>query len=87
LPDPVKMRNRLRSREYWTLELLDFHETYERCFVVQQASGRWSDLDRAFMFEQMETDRLPLLIDAKAKYEVRRLALMEKGFTHSDMDF
>jgi hypothetical protein len=75
------------EQEYWALELLDWTESYQPCFVVQQASGLWNKVDRQFMFEQIETERWPLLIDAEQRYEALRLALMKKGFVLSDMEF
>ena len=74
-------------QEYWTLRLIDWTGSYDPCFVVQQCRGRWSDIDRQFMFEDKETDRFPLLIDAEERYEARRRELVRKGFVHSDMDF
>ena len=76
----------LREQEYWTLELLDWTESYRPGFIVQQACGRWSEIDGQFMFENIETERQPLLIDAEARYEARRRELVNKGFVHSDMD-
>jgi hypothetical protein len=75
----------INEQEYRTLELLDFTESYQPGFVVQQSWGRWNEIDRQFMFEDIETERWPSLIDAETRYEVRRLALMKSGFVHSDM--
>jgi len=61
--------------------------SYDPCFVVQQSCGKWSDIDRQFMFEGIDTERWPLLIDAEERYEARRLALVKRGIVHSDMDF
>lgn len=77
----------LNEQEYWTLEVLDFTESWRPGFVVQQSCGRWSEIDRQFMFEELETEQWPLLIDAEERYEARRTALMKNGFVHSDMDF
>jgi hypothetical protein len=87
LSRPGESDKPISEQEYWTLEPLDFTENYQPAFVVQQACGRWSEIDRQFMFEQIETERWPLLIDAEERYEIRRLALVKKGFVHSDMDF
>jgi hypothetical protein len=77
----------INEQEYRTLELLDWTDSWQPGFVVQQSCGRWSEIDRQFMFEHMEMERCPLLIDAEERYESRRLALVEKGFIHSDMEF
>jgi hypothetical protein len=87
LSRPGESDKPLSEQEYWILELLDFTDSYQPGFVVQQSCGRWSEIDRQFMFEGIETEQQPLLIDAEERYEVRRLALVQKGFVHSDMDF
>jgi hypothetical protein len=87
LSRPDEADRPVNEQEYWTLELLDRTESYDPCFVVQQSCGRWTEIDRQFMFEEIETERWPLLIVAEARYEARRLALAKKGFIHSDMDF
>lgn len=87
LSRPGESDKPLRQQEYWTLELLDWTESFQPGFVIQQAYGRWSKIDGQFMFDQIETERWPLLIDAEERYETRRLALAKKGFVHSDMEF
>jgi len=87
LSTPGESEKTLEKQEYWTLELLDWTESYQPGFIVQQACGRWSEIDRQFMFENIETERRPLLIDAEARYEVRRRVLVDSGFAHSDMEF
>ena len=87
LSRPGESDEPISEQGYWTLELLDYTESYQPGFVVQQACGRWSDIDRQFMFEQFEIERWPLLIDAEERFETRRLSLVKKGFVHSDMDF
>jgi hypothetical protein len=77
----------LHEQEYSVLEILDQTTSWRPGFVVQQACGRWSEIDQQFMFSEGETERWPLLIDAEGRYEARRMALAEKGFIHSDMDF
>ena len=77
----------LNEQEYWTLELLDWTESWRPGFAVQQARGSWSQIDRQFMFDEIETEVYPTLEKTKARYEARRLELMKKGFVQSDMDF
>jgi len=38
------------EQEHWVIALLDWTESYQPCFVVQQSCGKWSDVDRQFMF-------------------------------------
>jgi hypothetical protein len=38
------------------------------------------------MWDDLESERLPTLEEAKERYEARRLALFQRGFIHSDMD-
>jgi len=87
LSRPGESGKPVTEQEYWTLELLDRTESWRPGFAVQQARGFWSEIDRQFMFDEIETELCPLLIDAEARYEARRLALVKKGFVHSDMDF
>jgi hypothetical protein len=75
------------QQEYWVLEIFDWTSNWQPGFAVQQARPFWSEIDRQFMFDEIETEHCPLLIDAEERYEVRRLALVKKGFVHSDMDF
>jgi hypothetical protein len=87
LSRPGESEKSINEQEYWTLEVIDFTDSYRPGFEVQQACAFWSEIDRQFMFDDIETERCPLLIDAEERYEARRLALVEKGFIHSDMDF
>jgi hypothetical protein len=86
LSRPRESDKSLDEQEYWVLKIFDRTESYLTGFVVQQSCGRWSEVDRQFMFEQIETERWPLLLDAETRYEARRLVLAKRGFVHSDMD-
>ena len=87
LSRPGESDKPMNEQEYWTLELLDRTGSWRPGFAVQQARGFWSEIDRQFIFEEIETELCPLQIDAEERYEARRLALVQKGFVHSDMDF
>ena len=87
LSKPDESDKPLREQEYWTLELLDWTDSYRPGFIVQQSCARWSEIDRQFMFDEIEMERWPLLIDAEEGYKARTLALVKKGFVHSDMEF
>jgi len=87
LSRPGESDQPIDEQEYWVLELLDRTESYQPGFVVQQSCGRWSEVDRQFMFEQIETEQWPLLLDTEGRYEARRRILVEKGFVQSDMEF
>lgn len=77
----------LDQQEYWTLELHEVKDGYSGGFVVQQARARWSETYQRVLYDQVETDRLPLLAEAEVQYGCRWLALVKSGFSHSDMDF
>jgi len=79
LSSPGESDKPVAEQEYWTLELLNLTDSWRR--------GLWSETDRQFMFDKIETERCPLLIDAEERYEARRLALVKNGFIHSDMEF
>jgi len=87
LSRPGESDKSMAEQEYWTLALIDFIDSYRPGFEVQQACARWSEIDRQFMFDQVEAERWPLLVDAEGRYEARRRALVERGFVHSDMEF
>jgi hypothetical protein len=87
LSRPGESDKPVSEQEYWTLELLDWTSSWRPGFAVQQARASWSEMDRQFMFDEIETELCPLLIDADERYEARRLALVKKGFIHSDMEF
>ena len=87
LSRPGESDKPINEQEYWTLELIDWTESGPPGFVVQQSCGRWSEIDRQFMFEEIDTERWPPLIEAEERYEALRLALVKKGFVQSDMEF
>ena len=87
LSRPGESDKSLNEQEYWTLEILDWTESCQPGFIVQQARMFWSEPDHFFIFDQLERERLPLLIDADERYEARRRDLVKKGFVHSDMEF
>jgi hypothetical protein len=87
LSRPGESDKPVEEQEYWILELLDRTDGWRPGFVVQQGRGFWSKIDRQFMFDEIETELCPLLIDAEERYEARRLALVKKGFVQSDMEF
>jgi hypothetical protein len=78
LSRPGESDKPLNEQEYWTLELLDWTGSWQPGFAVEQARGFWSQIDRQFMFDEIETELCPLLIDAEERYEARRLALVKR---------
>ena len=87
LSRPGESNKPLNEQEYWTLAVIDFTESYRPGFEVHQGCAKWSEIDRQFMLENIETERWPLLLDAEGRYEVRRRELVKKGFINSDMEF
>jgi hypothetical protein len=87
LSRPGESDKPLNEQEYRVLEIFDWTNSWRPGFAVQQARGFWSEIDQKFMFDEIETELYPLLIDAEERYEARRFALVTKGFIHSDMDF
>ena len=59
----------------------------ESGYVVIQAHYLWSEIDRHFMFEDMQSEHLTGVEQAQEGYEARLRMLVEKGFAHSDMEF
>ena len=87
LSRPNESDKPINEQEYWTLALLDWTNSLQPGFIVQQARVFWSEFDHGFTFDELERERWPLLIAAEERYEARRLALVKKGFVHSDMEF
>jgi hypothetical protein len=76
----------LSEQEFYELRLDDSADIWRPHFIVKQAHARWTEVDRQIMWDELESDRLPTLEEAKERYEARRLALFQRGFIYSDMD-
>ena len=76
----------LSEQEFYELRLDDSTDIWRPGFIVKEAHAQWSEIDRQIMWDDLESERLPTLEEAKERYEARRLALFQRGFIHSDMD-
>ena len=56
-------------------------------FLVSQAHAAWSEIDRDVMWEGYQYDECSILQEAELRYELRRAALVLKGFIYSDLEF
>ena len=79
LSRPGESDKPLNEQEYWTLELLDWTGSWQPGFALEQARGFWSQIDRQFMFDEIETELCSLLIDAEERYEARETRPREEG--------
>ena len=77
----------LSEQEFYELCLDESEDTWGRSFVVRQAHVEWSEIDRQFMFDDFQSERFADLQRAKRRYEAWRQALVDKGFSPSDMEF
>ena len=77
----------LHNQEFYELRLYDLDDAWNPGHMIMQSRATWSDVDRQFMWDEIETERFSALAKAQERYAVRRLALAEKGFVVSDMDF
>ncbi len=84
---PDDSKKLLHEQEFWEISLFDSPESWRPGFIVEQSRMAWSELDRTFICDEVETERWPTLEKVKERYESRRLALVKKGFIQSDMDF
>jgi hypothetical protein len=81
-------RKPLHEQVFHSLRLFDSLECWlPPRFLVEESRIAWSEVDRNFMCDEIETERLPTLEKARQRYESRRAALVNKGFVLSDMDF
>ena len=87
LSKPEDTSKPLREQVFFVLHLVDFHESWEPRFVVEESRMAWREIDGQFIGEGTGTDALPTLEGARTRYEARRLALVNRGFVLSDMDF
>ena len=55
-------------------------------FIVREAHAAWSEIDRNVMWDGFEHDECSNLHDAELRYEIRRDAIVDKGFIYSDME-
>lgn len=76
----------LRDQEFYELRLDDLGDLWERRFVVGEAHAQWHEECEQVVWDEAETEILPTLEEAEARYAKRRKALGEKGFIYSDMD-
>ena len=77
----------LRDLEFFELSLLDSANDLGTRYSVRQAHAQWHDEDGQVMWDQEEVDHFWILNEAKRRYAERRIALGEKGFIYSDMDW
>ena len=52
----------------------------------RQTHAAWSEIDRAIMFDEVESESFLTLRAAKKHYAERRMSLAARGFIYSDMD-
>jgi hypothetical protein len=71
----------LRELEFYQLRLDNLTDSTYR---VVQLHGAWHDLTGRIVWERVETDSLETPHQARARYAERRVALVERGFIHSD---
>ena len=89
----------LREREYFELRLDDLGLPFRPQFIdsmgavarhrflVVQTHAAWSEIDLNIMWDSSEHDECSSLDEAVLRYEIRREAIVDKGFVYSDMDF
>ncbi|MGC1421531.1 MAG: hypothetical protein WA354_02885 [Terracidiphilus sp.] len=75
------------DQEFYELRLYDEDDTWCSAPMIMQSRATWSELDRQFMWDEIETERFATHDKARERYAARRLALADKGFVVSDMDF
>jgi hypothetical protein len=87
LSKTVDPKTPLREQEFFELSLLDKANDLGTRYCVRQAHAEWSEIDGQIMWDQEEVDHFWILSEAEKRYSERRLALAEKGFIYSDMDW
>jgi hypothetical protein len=87
LSKPEDSSKPLHEQVFYELRLFDSLESLWPGFMVEESRIAWSEIDRNFMCDEFETERLPTVEEAQKRYETRRDSLVNKGFVLSDMDF
>jgi hypothetical protein len=77
----------LRGQEFYELRLFEEPNQSGTRHGVLQIRAKWNDANQDVLWDSKETDYFWILDEAKERYRVRRLALVEKGFIYSDMDW
>jgi hypothetical protein len=77
----------LRDQEFYRLELCESVASGETAYCVREAHVRWDDSVKDMVWDEPEIEAFVTLRKAKEHHAARRQALVEKGFTYSDMDF
>ena len=86
LSRPETTKRPLRDQEFYELCLTEAYSASGPQFVVRQARARWDDEKAEPEWDLIECDQCASLTEANTRYNKRRKALAESGFTDSDMD-
>lgn len=76
-----------KEQEFVELRIDDEMDSWKPGFVVTEVRFRWSEIDGDFTGDAELQEQWPSLQTAQNRYEARRRALVDRGFTHSDMEF
>lgn len=76
-----------KEQEFVELRIDDEMDSWKPGFVVTEVRFRWSEIDGDFTGDEELQEQWPSLQTAQNRYEARRRALVDRGFTHSDMEF
>lgn len=76
-----------KEQEFVELRIDDETDSWKPGFVVTEVRFRWSEIDGDFTGDEELQEQWPSLQTAQNRYEARRRALVDRGFTHSDMEF
>ena len=77
----------LSEREFYEIQVSKSSDKLNSDFIVMTSHSCWSEADQQFMWDEIEQRSCPTLELAKHVYELKRRALVERGFCHSDMEF
>lgn len=77
----------LAEQEFYELCVEEYDDGWRPVFIVKQTRAQWSEIDRQVMWEEPAWERWPTLTKAKEICEERRMALVARGFTQSDLEY
>jgi hypothetical protein len=86
LANTVDASKPLSEQQFYELTLLDPEPDVSNIFRVRQAHVRWDEQVAGMIWDKVDWEEFPTLEQAREGFERRRRALVDTGFSYSDLD-
>jgi hypothetical protein len=80
------LKGPMRDQEFYELRLYDSKSAGKLVYCVREAHAQWCEVDGQIMWEEEQIQVFMTHEKAKKRYAELRLALVQRGFIHLDMD-